>query len=128
VPDETPTVYADQDKLQQILHNLVGNALKYSPNGGEVRISAYPSEGGVQISIKDQGLGIPPDALPKMFGQFFRVESSGHHGIKGTGLGLWLTKHMVDGHKGRIWVESEWGHGSNFLIWIPVNPTQETSD
>jgi signal transduction histidine kinase len=122
IPDDVPDIMADDGKLQQILHNLIGNALKYSPNGGEVRISARAQGPGVLISIKDQGLGIPPDALPRMFGQFFRVDSSTHHGIKGTGLGLWLTKHMVDGHKGRLWVESDYGHGSNFLIWLPRDP------
>jgi signal transduction histidine kinase len=122
VPDPELTFSGDEGKLQQILHNLVGNALKYSPNGGEVRIKATRDGQGVRISIKDQGLGIPPEQLPKMFQQFSRVESPGHHGIKGTGLGLWLTKHMVEGHKGRIWVESDYGHGSNFLIWIPSDP------
>lgn len=122
VPDPELTFQSDEGKLQQILHNLIGNALKYSPNGGEVRIKAVRDGEGVLISIKDQGLGIPAEQLPKMFGQFVRVESPGHHGIKGTGLGLWLTKHMVEGHKGRIWVESEYGHGSTFCIWIPVDP------
>jgi two-component system phosphate regulon sensor histidine kinase PhoR len=122
VPDPELSFNGDDGKLQQILHNLVGNALKYSPNGGEVRIKATQDGQGVRISIKDQGLGIPPEQLPKMFQQFSRVESPGHHGIKGTGLGLWLTKHMVEGHKGKIWVESDYGHGSDFLIWIPSDP------
>lgn len=122
VPDDFPTIMSDDAKLQQILHNLVSNSLKYSPNGGEVRIAAREVDGGVQISIKDEGLGIPAEAMPKMFGQFFRVDSSGHGGIKGTGLGLWLTKHMVDGHHGRIWVESEYGKGSTFFIWLPRDP------
>jgi len=122
VPDSELTFQADEGKLQQILHNLVGNALKYSPNGGEVRIKAERDGEGVLITVSDQGLGIPAEQLPKMFQQFQRVESPGHHGIKGTGLGLWLTKHMVEGHKGRLWVESEYGHGSRFYLWIPVDP------
>ena len=125
VPEDFPTIMSDDAKLQQILHNLVGNALKYSPNGGEIRIAARLKEEGVEIAISDQGLGIPKEQLPKMFGQFFRVESGSHTGIKGTGLGLWLTKHMVDGHHGRIWVESEFGHGSTFLVWIPCDPSAE---
>ncbi|HTE19374.1 MAG TPA: ATP-binding protein, partial [Armatimonadota bacterium] len=124
IPDECPEIMADDAKLQQILHNLVGNALKYSPNGGEVRISAKAQEGGVLVSIKDQGLGIPADKIPKMFGQFFRVEEHTQTGIKGTGLGLWLTKHMVDGHHGRLWVESDYGHGSTFFIWLPLDPNK----
>lgn len=124
VPDDFPMIQADDAKLTQVLHNLVGNALKYSM-GGEVRLAAREVEGGYQISVSDQGHGIPKEQLPKMFTQFFRVESSSHTGIKGTGLGLWLTKHMVtEGHKGRIWVESEFGKGSTFHIFIPFDPTK----
>lgn len=126
IPQDVPEIRADESMLQQILHNLVGNALKYSPQGGEVRISARERTEngipGVVLGVKDQGLGIPPDAVSKMFGQFYRVESSAHQGIKGTGLGLWLTRHMVDGHKGRIWVESEFGHGAEFFVWFPLDP------
>jgi PAS domain S-box-containing protein len=122
VPEDFPEFMADDAKLQQVLHNLVGNALKYSPNGGEVRISAVQHDGGVLISIKDQGLGIPKEVIPKMFGQFMRVDSNTHAGIKGTGLGLWLTKHMVEGQHGRIWVESDFGHGSTFFVWLPKDP------
>lgn len=122
VPEDFPEFMTDDAKLQQILHNLVGNALKYSPNGGEVRITVREHDGGVLVKITDQGLGIPKEVLPKMFGQFMRVESSGHSGIKGTGLGLWLTKHMVEGQGGRIWVESEYGHGSQFYVWLQKNP------
>src|SRR5205085_2311960 len=107
--------------------NLVGNALKYSPNGGDVTIGARLQEmdgiPGVTIFIKDSGLGIPKEQLPKMFTQFYRVDSNTHTGIKGTGLGLWLTKHMVEGHGGRLWVESEFGHGSTFFVWLPQNPS-----
>jgi signal transduction histidine kinase len=87
-----------------------------------VRIAAAEHDGGVMITIKDQGLGIPKEVIPKMFGQFMRVDSSTHAGIKGTGLGLWLTKHMVEGQHGRIWVESEFGHGSTFFVWLPKDP------
>jgi PAS domain S-box-containing protein len=123
IPEDLCEIQADDAKLQQILHNLLSNALKYSPNGGEVRISVREVDDGVLISIKDQGLGIPKEQLPKMFGQFFRVDSSAHTGIKGTGLGMWLTKHMVEKHCGRIWVESEYGHGSTFCVWLPRDPS-----
>jgi PAS domain S-box-containing protein len=122
IPADFPEYMVDDAKLQQVLNNLVGNALKYSPNGGEVRITVREDGDGILFSVKDQGLGIPPDAMPKMFGQFHRVESSGHQGIKGTGLGLWLTKHMVEDQHGRIWVESDWGHGSTFFFWLPKDP------
>jgi two-component system phosphate regulon sensor histidine kinase PhoR len=122
IPEDFPEFMTDDAKLQQILHNLVGNALKYSPNGGEVKIAVREQDGGVLIGISDQGLGIPKDVLPRMFGQFFRVDSQGHATIKGTGLGLWLTKHMVEGQHGRIWVESEYGHGSTFFVWLQKDP------
>ena len=124
IPEDLPIILSDDAKLQQIFHNLVSNALKYSPQGGTVTIGAYLQDDGVVISVKDQGIGIPKEQLPRMFGQFFRVESSNHTGIKGTGLGLWLTKHMVDGHHGKIWVESEFGHGTTFFVWLPLDPNK----
>lgn len=128
VPADFAAIAADEAKLVQVLHNLVGNALKYSPNGGEVRISAEETAEGYVISVSDQGLGIPAKELPKMFGQFHRVEGQSHVGIKGTGLGLWLTKHLVEGHGGRIWVESDFGKGSTFKVLIPHDPGGATSD
>jgi signal transduction histidine kinase len=119
IGDDVPEIMADDAKVTQILHNLVSNALKYSPNGGDVTIRAREVDGGLAISVTDQGLGIPKEQLPKMFGQFFRVEGGSHQGIKGTGLGMWLTKHMVEGQNGRIWVESEFGKGSTFFFWLP---------
>ena len=76
------------------------------------------------MSIQDQGMGIPPDALGRMFTRFFRVEGSHMSGIKGTGLGLWLIKHFIEGHGGTIWVESDFGHGSTFSFWLPFNPPE----
>jgi len=122
IPDDFPSLNADEGKMTQTLHNLVNNALKYSPGGGEVRISARLVDGGVELNVQDQGLGIPKDQLPRMFGQFMRVEGADRAGIKGTGLGMWLTKHMVEGHHGRIWVTSEYGHGSCFHVWLPLDP------
>jgi two-component system phosphate regulon sensor histidine kinase PhoR len=128
ISPDVPEIMADESKLTQILHNFVSNALKYSPQGGEVKISACLCEiegvPGVRISISDQGLGIPPDQLPKMFHQFFRVEGQSHQGIKGTGLGMWLSKHMIDGHHGRVWVESEFGKGTVFHFWLPLDPAK----
>jgi two-component system phosphate regulon sensor histidine kinase PhoR len=120
--ENLPTVMADEGKILQVLNNLLSNAIKYSPNGGVITIRGVEEDGGVRISVQDQGLGIPPDALPKMFQRFYRVEGSHMVGIKGTGLGLYLIKHLIEGHGGRIWVESEFGHGSNFIFWLPKEP------
>jgi two-component system phosphate regulon sensor histidine kinase PhoR len=128
---ELPPIIADEAKLEQVLNNLLSNALKYSPNGGTVTIAAeadvpppHPAPGddrrGVRISVSDQGMGIPKEQLPRMFQQFFRVEGSHMLGIKGTGLGLYLVKHLIEGHGGTIWVESEFGKGSTFSFWLPL--------
>lgn len=132
IDPDVPEIMADESKLTQILHNFVSNALKYSPQGGEVKISARLRDEhgipGVRISISDQGLGIPKEQLPKMFTQFFRVEGQSHQGIKGTGLGMWLTKHMIDGHRGHTTVESEFGKGTVFHIWLPLDPGKMSAD
>ena len=127
-----PHVTADESKIQQVITNLVNNAIKYSPNGGQITISGGQQPGpaelsgqeGVRISVADQGMGIPPDALSRMFTRFFRVEGSHMSGIKGTGLGLWLIKHFLEGHGGTIWVESDFGKGSTFNFWLPFNPPE----
>jgi two-component system, OmpR family, phosphate regulon sensor histidine kinase PhoR len=119
--EDLPPIVADEGKVEQVLNNLLSNALKYSPNGGTVTIAAHLEGEGIRISIADQGMGIPKEQLPRMFQQFFRVEGSHMVGIKGTGLGLYLVKHLIDGHGGRIWVESEFGHGTTFLFWLPLD-------
>jgi signal transduction histidine kinase len=129
-----PHVTADEGKIQQVVTNLVNNAIKYSPHGGTITISGAEQPGpgelsdqrGVRLSVKDQGMGIPPDALSRMFTRFFRVEGSHMAGIKGTGLGLWLIKHFLEGHGGAIWVESDFGKGSTFNFWLPFDPPESS--
>ncbi|HZP81313.1 MAG TPA: ATP-binding protein [Chthonomonadaceae bacterium] len=114
---------SDVDKIQNILQNLVSNAIKYSPEGGEVRIIGRleADQGTVLLGVKDQGLGIPEAAQKKLFGKFERVERKGTgSNIKGTGIGLFLVKNLVLAHKGHIWVESEVGKGSTFWFRIPL--------
>jgi two-component system phosphate regulon sensor histidine kinase PhoR len=131
---EVSHLTADEGKVQQVVTNLVNNAIKYSPNGGTITISAVEEPGpgelsgqpGVRLSVADQGMGIPPEALSRMFTRFFRVEGSHMSGIKGTGLGLWLIKHFIEGHGGAIWVESEFGHGSTFSFWLPFTPPESS--
>lgn len=91
-----PSVLADPDKLDQILINLISNAIKYSPQGGPVRISAEPADGGVRFSVADHGLGIAPGDLPQLFGRFHRIPGRAHRRIGGTGLGLYITKQLVE--------------------------------
>jgi two-component system phosphate regulon sensor histidine kinase PhoR len=124
VPEDLPTITADVDKVDQVLTNLMSNAIKYAPDGGEVRLTVrdVPEKRLLRVSVKDQGLGIPPDQLHKVFAKYQRVESAGHKSIAGTGLGLFIVKEYVEKHGGKIWVESEVGKGSDFIFELPYEP------
>ncbi len=127
MPSELPPILADPDRIMQTLTNLVGNSIKYSPNGGEIFISARPQPdkaGMLEFMIKDQGLGIPKDAQSQLFTKFFRVDNSDRREIGGTGLGLAICREIVEAHGGKIWVESELGQGSNFHFTIPFARTK----
>ncbi|HLH27239.1 MAG TPA: response regulator [Chloroflexota bacterium] len=115
-----PPVLADGDKLQQILMNLVGNAIKYSPAGGTVRVQARRVADEAEVRVSDEGVGIPPDELPKLFTRFHRVRRPETEGIEGTGLGLALTKELVERHHGRITVTSTLGQGTEFAFTLPL--------
>lgn len=114
-------INGDLDKLDQILTNLMNNAVKYAPDGGDITIHAKNEGETLLIGVRDQGLGIPKDYLTKVFDRFTRVNNEDNRKIYGTGLGLFLVKHLVeDVHQGNIWVESEVGVGSDFQFRIPV--------
>lgn len=121
VHSEMPaTVIGDEDKLDQIFTNLLNNAIKYSPEGGDVTIHCVVDGDNLKFGIQDQGIGIPADHLGKVFEKFHRVNNEDNRKIYGTGLGLFLVKHLVDEvHLGRIWVESEVGVGSTFWFEFP---------
>jgi len=123
VANELPvSIVGDEDKLDQILTNLLNNAIKYAPNGGDVTIHAKREGNELVIGVKDQGLGIPKDHLGKVFEKFHRVNNEDNRKIYGTGLGLFLVKHLVEGvHMGKIWCESEVGVGSDFIFRIPTD-------
>jgi two-component system phosphate regulon sensor histidine kinase PhoR len=121
IRSEIPMIVGDEDKLDQILTNLLNNAIKYSPNGGDVTVHATVEDDHLLIGVEDQGLGIPKDHLAKVFDKFHRVNNEDNRRIYGTGLGLYLVKHLVESvHMGKIWVESEVGKGSTFLFRIPI--------
>jgi two-component system phosphate regulon sensor histidine kinase PhoR len=123
VKGELPkAMVGDQDKLDQILTNLMNNAIKYSPNGGDITLKASCTGNKLRISVQDQGLGIPADHLTKVFDRFHRVNNEDNRKIYGTGLGLFLVKHLVESvHFGKIWVESELQKGSEFIFEIPID-------
>jgi signal transduction histidine kinase len=117
---DLPVVRGDQDKLQQVLTNLVQNAIKFAPAGGEVRVESRLGDGGaVQISVSDTGRGIPPHELDRVFDRFYRGESAPTE-ERGSGLGLPIAKNLVELHGGRIWVESTPGQGSRFFFTVPT--------
>jgi PAS domain S-box-containing protein len=121
VREPLPKIIGDEDKLDQILTNLLNNAIKYSPNGGTITIHATKDKDFICIGVEDQGMGIPRDQLAKVFDKFHRVNNEDNRKIYGTGLGLFLVKHLVESvHLGKIWVESEVGKGSTFLFRIPA--------
>jgi signal transduction histidine kinase len=124
VERDLPFVYGDREKVEQILTNLIGNAIKFTPEEGKVTISAKLSDrvkNGVAISVHDTGIGIPEDQLEKVFEKFHQVENPLHHSASGTGLGLAITKGLVEAHQGQIWVESEAGKGSMFTFTLPLS-------
>ncbi len=116
------TMIGDEDKVDQVLTNLLNNAIKYSPDGGDVVVHASWDGGSeIEIGIEDQGIGIPKDHLDKVFERFHRVNNEDNRKIYGTGLGLFLVKHLVeDVHLGKVWVESEVGKGSTFKFRLPI--------
>jgi len=130
VPDDFPVIRADPGRLRQVLNNLVSNALKYSPLGSTVTLRAHErGRDQVIVEVIDEGLGVPADQAGRLFQKFERVRSPEHLKIPGTGLGLYICKGIVEGHRGRIWVESEPGQGSTFAFTLPVDPAlQEPED
>lgn len=120
LPEFLPPVHADKDRLIQILSNLVSNAHKYTPEGGRICIRARAEDEAVHVEVSDTGIGIPPEALPRIFERFYRVDDPRVQETPGTGLGLSIVKALVEMHGGRIWVESEVGKGSTFHFTIPI--------
>ncbi len=115
------TIVGDSDKFDQILTNLLNNAIKYSPNGGDVIVHAKNEGDTVLLGVQDQGMGIPKDHLSKVFERFHRVDNEDNRKIYGTGLGLFLVKHLAEQvHMGQIWAESEVGVGSTFWFRMPA--------
>ncbi len=121
MPSDLPKITADQDKIEQVLTNLLSNAIKYSPDGGKITISARQVGENVAVSVSDQGIGIPEEHLGKLFTRFHRVDSRDARKQYGTGIGLYLVKHLVEAHRGEITVESQVGEGSTFTFVLPVH-------
>ena len=132
MPDQMPSIVADADKVYQILENIVSNAIRYSPEGGDITITGEDEGETIKLSVSDQGIGIPPEHRDKIFHRFHKVPTDeGDHGaVKGTGIGLYLVQHLARAHgeKAEVWLEnSEIGKGSTFSFRLPKEPSVERS-
>jgi len=121
LPDDLPPIEADPERVHQVIFNLVDNAVRFTPEGGEVRIGAHRHNGSVEVSVADTGVGIPPEALPRLFERFYRVDPArAREDGGGTGIGLAIARSVVEAHGGTIRAESEPGRGSTFTFDLPV--------
>ena len=124
-PMETTWVDADRDKIGQVINNLLSNAIKYSPLESTIHVSCITERGCVRVSVGDEGMGVQPQDVKKLFDRFYRVQGEPTKAIAGFGIGLYLCKEIVDRHKGSIGVESEPGKGSTFWFTLPVATEQK---
>jgi PAS domain S-box-containing protein len=121
-PPRFPLVYGDEERLRQVLDNLVSNAIKYSPDKGKITVSGRSDENQVYVAVSDQGIGIPAGEQERIFDRFYRIDGALSRRTQGAGLGLYLVKSVVEAHGGRIWVSSTPGQGSTFVFTLPREP------
>jgi signal transduction histidine kinase len=124
---DVPAADADPERVHQVLFNLVDNAVRFTPPGGEVRVSARRREDRVEVRVADTGVGIAPEHLPRLFERFYRVDASRSREDGGTGIGLAIARSVVEAHGGRIRAESELGRGSAFVFDLPAAPDEPES-
>jgi two-component system sensor histidine kinase KdpD len=120
VPTDLPPAEADPDLTRQVLRNLLENAVKFSPRGGQVEVSAELSDGRVVVSVLDRGSGIPSEDMDRVFEPFYRSDESVRAGTQGAGLGLAVCRRLVEMQGGRIWAESREGGGAAFRFTLPI--------
>jgi signal transduction histidine kinase len=121
VPANMPSVHADPDRLRQVLSNVIGNAIKFTPTGGAVRVGVGLSDGSALFTVSDTGIGVDAGQLPRVFDRFFQVSSSGGRSTRhGAGLGLPIARGIIEAHGGRIWMESALGRGATVRFTLPL--------
>lgn len=126
-PPTAIEVFGDEDKLKQVMMNLLSNAYKYSPNGGNIEVSITQQDDRWLIAVKDEGLGIPAEAIPHLFSKFYRIDLSDRRKIGGTGLGLAIVNEIINAHHGQITVDSTLGAGSTFTLILPTLASVEAA-
>jgi two-component system phosphate regulon sensor histidine kinase PhoR len=119
LPPDLPPVRGDEERLDQLLMNLLHNAIKFSPDGGAVSITADEHPDAAVVSVRDHGVGIPARDQARVFERFYKVDRARQRGLGGTGLGLAIARHIAEAHGGRIWLESTEGEGSTFSFSVP---------
>jgi two-component system phosphate regulon sensor histidine kinase PhoR len=119
-PANLPSLHADESRLQEIIYNLLDNAVKYSQSGGSITIGAAAVGNQIRLSVKDQGIGIAARDLPRIFERFYRVDKARSRELGGTGLGLSIVKHIAQLHGGRVEAESEPGRGTTISVILPI--------
>ena len=117
-----PPIKADRDRIRQVLINLLDNAVKFTPEEGKISLEVRlnPERTGVELHVKDRGIGIPSSDLPRIFERFYRVDKARSREQGGTGLGLAIVKHIVEAHRGHVSVKSTLGQGSDFCVTLPL--------
>jgi two-component system sensor histidine kinase VicK len=123
-PVEVTLVMADRDKIGHVINNFISNAVKYSPVGSTINVACVTVGKNAQISVKDQGIGIRPADIDKLFERYYRVENVSTKSISGFGIGLYLCSEIIERHSGSIWVESIVGEGSTFHFSIPLDAAE----
>ncbi len=118
-PPDFPVILADEERIREVLENLVSNAVKYSPDGGMIWVGGWAEPDRVYVYVVDQGIGIPEEEQDKIFERFYRADSPLKKKTRGVGLGLYIARAIVEAHGGKIWVESKPGKGSRFIFWLP---------
>jgi len=124
-----PEINIDANRIIQVINNLMGNAIKFTPDNGTITVEALLCQDKeIEISVKDTGIGIPKEELPKLFNKFFQVSANLRTDIRGTGIGLTIAKEIVDLHGGKIWVESEVGKGTRFIFTLPLKDNMDSQN
>jgi signal transduction histidine kinase len=127
LPENAPTVLGDPEQLDRVLVNLITNASKYTPDGGQVVVEVTETDGQVATSVSDTGIGIPPAEQARLFERFFRASTAHEQGIAGTGLGLAIVQTIVERHGGAVTLTSSPGEGSCFTVTLPSAPAAAPS-